>query len=149
MLALSVAPIVNSVDDYSKKVSLDFLIKNSDIISIHVNYSEKTHKLINSSLLSRFEQCPIIINTSRGEVVDEYSIVEALKEGTISGYATDVLYDETSLDKDWLSENKIWNQIGKQKVLISPHIGGATHESIHDSEVHLSKKLKDYLSVYE
>tara|TARA_B100001142_G_C14314863_1_gene648086 strand:+ start:1198 stop:2142 length:945 start_codon:yes stop_codon:yes gene_type:complete len=138
-------PNVNSSAEDAQKVDLIKLLENSDVISIHVNYSNETHKLIGSNILSKIKKCPVIINTSRGEIIDELAVVEALNNKIISGYATDVLFDETSLDEDWLSKNVLWNHTQRNKILISPHIGGATNETIPASEIYLSEKLKSFL----
>ena len=76
------------------KVDLKELIEQSDVISIHAHVSNQTKYLINKKNLKVTKKKPIIINTSRGEIVKEEDIIWALKNKVISGYGTDVIEKE-------------------------------------------------------
>jgi D-3-phosphoglycerate dehydrogenase len=104
------------------KVSLKNLFKLSDVISIHTHVTNDTKYLVNKNLLKYSKKNQIIINTSRGEIVNERDIVKYLKEKKISGYATDVLEHEfTNLNK-----SIIINNIEKLNIIVTPHVGGMT-----------------------
>ncbi|MDV7187451.1 D-isomer specific 2-hydroxyacid dehydrogenase family protein [Lutibacter sp. TH_r2] len=108
-----------------------------DIISIHIPYNEMNHFMIDNDLIERMKQTTVIINTSRGGVVNEEDLLIALKNNIISGYATDVLYGEPTINKHPLKEFAVHNK----NVIITPHIGGNTVESIEKTELFIANKL--------
>ncbi len=107
-----------------KKVSLINLFKISDVISIHTHATNKTKYLVNKNLLRYSKKNQIIINTSRGEIVNEKDIIYYLKNKNIYGYATDVLEHEF-ID---IKKSMIVKNIKKLNVLVTPHIGGMTYQ---------------------
>ncbi len=102
-------------------VSLEVLLAESDIVTLHVALSEATHHLISAGHLDLMGQNAILINTSRGGVVDEVALSQALHDDRIAYAALDVLEDETS------SRSDLPRQRG---LLVTPHIGGSTEEAI-------------------
>lgn len=108
-----------------RNVSLDELVSRSDVISLHVHVQEDTKYMINKDLLAKTEKCPYIINTSRGEIVDESDIVEAIKSNVIAGYGADVIEDEFGDIKNSpivRAMNQGYN------IIVTPHTGGMTVE---------------------
>ena len=84
----------------------------------------KTKYLINKKNLKVTKKKPIIINTSRGEIVKEEDIIWALKNKVISGYGTDVIEKEfTDIKKSPIIKN-----IKKYNIIVTPHIGGMTYQ---------------------
>ena len=77
-----------------KKVSLNTLLEVSDVISLHCNLTKETNHLINQNALSEMIKKPILINTSRGEVIDEKALLDALKKSKIHSAGLDVYEDE-------------------------------------------------------
>jgi glyoxylate reductase len=107
----------------AKYVSINDLFKKSDIISIHVPYSKITHHMINSKLLTKMKKTGFLINTSRGKVVNQKDLLEALQSKKIQGAALDVFEDEP------ISKS---NDLVKLKnVVLVPHIGSSTSETRH------------------
>jgi len=104
----------------AKYVSFEKLLAESDIISIHVPLSEETHHLIDGRAFKLMKKSCILINTSRGPVVDEEALVEALRNGRIGGAGLDVYENEPKL-ADGLASLK--------NVVLSPHLGSATRET--------------------
>jgi D-3-phosphoglycerate dehydrogenase len=105
--------------------SLEDLFKFSDVISLHVHVNDETKYMINEKILGLAKKDSYIINTSRGEIVNESDIVNALKRGNLSGYGTDVLENEFN--------NKINSPIidamrEGENIVITPHVGGMTLE---------------------
>lgn len=96
-----------------KYVPLDELLEKSDVITLHVPYSEKTHHLIDEKAFARMKPTAILINTSRGGIVDTDALVKALNEKRIAGAGLDVLEEENAL-KD---EKGIANIHGDKKAL--------------------------------
>ena len=107
-----------------KRINLKKLIEISNVISIHVHVNDQTKKMINKKILRLAKKKPIIINTSRGDIVNEKDIVWGLKNKKISGYGTDVI------EKEFVDINKspIIKNIDKYNIIVTPHIGGMTHQ---------------------
>jgi glyoxylate reductase len=99
---------------------LDELLEQSDVISIHTPLTEKTYHLMNPETFSRMKEGSYLINTSRGEVVDEKALVLALKSGKIRGAGLDVYEFEPEITHELL---------GMNNVVLLPHIGSATKET--------------------
>jgi len=98
------------------------IAKQADIITIHVPLTEKTRNLINDKFLSACKKGIYIINTSRGEVIDETALKKYIRLGKIAGIALDVFKNEPNIDKEIIA-------IGDG--LFTPHIGGQTLEANH------------------
>ncbi len=119
-------PYVNN-PDYYKYNLLDDLLKNSDIISLHVHLNEETHHLVGAHNIGRLKTSCLLINTSRGNILDENAASLALAEKKISGIATDVLATEL----DDIKKSPLWkSQQQHEHVIITPHIGGATCDAM-------------------
>ena len=121
-----------------KKVNLKELIEKSDVISIHAHVNNQSKYLINKKSLKVTKKKPIIINTSRGEIVKEEDIIWALKNKVISGYGTDVIEKEfTDIQKSPIIKN-----IKKYNIIVTPHIGGMTHQGQSRAYSYAINKLK-------
>lgn len=103
-------------------VDLDELLGASDAISVHVPYSPETHNLIDDAALGKMKQTAVIVNTSRGSIVDEDALYRACKNGGIRGAALDVFAEEPLPISSPL--------IGLDNVLLSPHLSSQTEESL-------------------
>ncbi|WP_067727017.1 2-hydroxyacid dehydrogenase [Oceanobacillus damuensis] len=101
-------------------VELEELLSTSDIIIVSTNLNEKTRKLINKETLGFMKSTAILINISRGGLVDEDALTEALKNNQISGAGLDVFIDEPTTSELATLPN----------VIATPHIGAATYEAI-------------------
>ena len=121
--------------------SLSELSEKSDILSIHIPYNSDTHHLLNKVSLSNLKQTSNIINTSRGGVINENDVLNLLENNKIAGYATDVLYGEPNISNHPLVAYAQENE----NVIITPHIGGNTYESIEKTEYFVAKKLRNSL----
>lgn len=131
-----------------KNVESQFLRFNSpeelfnwaDIITIHIPFSVENEKFISKNLLSFVKKGTVLINTSRGGVWDENEIARLIVNDNFSGIATDVL--ENELDGETIELNPLVD-LARQKynVIITPHIAGATKESMEMTEEFVAKKL--------
>ncbi len=102
---------------------LDDLLKEADIVSIHVPLTKETYHLINEERLKKMKKGAIIVNTARGAVIDTDALVKALREGWIRGAGLDV-HEQEPLDPN--------HPITAFKnVVLLPHIGSATYETRH------------------
>ena len=106
-------------------ISLENMFKKCDVISLHVHVTNETKYMINKNLLGLVKKDLYIINTSRGEIVNENDIIEALENKTLTGYGTDVIENEF----DDLTKSPIIKAMNKGKnIIVTPHIGGMTIE---------------------
>src|SRR6267378_3958224 len=113
--------VINAVEGAMNAVAeLDTLISSADYISFHVPFTESTHHLVNSQLLAKMKKNACLINTSRGEIIDENALYDALKEGKIAGAALDVFESEPA------TGNKLATL---PNVICTPHIGAQTKEA--------------------
>lgn len=138
-----------------KYTSLEELLRNSDIVSIHVPLLPSTHHLINMKNIKEFKTGAYLINTSRGEVVENEALLYGLNEGILSGAALDVveseqiLLDEQDISKEQSYKNALINHIllKHDNVIITPHIAYNTEEAlmriIERSAEHIKKILKN------
>ena len=102
-------------------VSLDELLERSDFVSLHCPLNPETRHLINQSTLARMRPTAHLVNTSRGPIVDQSALAQALREGEIAGAALDVTDPEPLAPGDPLLE--------APNLLVVPHIGSATHRA--------------------
>lgn len=103
--------------------SLDMLCELCDVVSLHVHVTESTKYMINDQMLSK--NIKYLINTSRGEIVDENSVINSLRNGKLRGYAADVVEDEFGT----LHNSPFFLECNKHlNFILTPHIGGMTKE---------------------
>lgn len=110
--------------------TLDQLLSTSDVVSIHVPLNEHTHRLITGMQISKMKNGAVLINTSRGEVVDELAIVDALETGKLYGVGVDVLVGENA--NNFSSDNSPLVRAATRNLnaVVSPHIGGWTNQAV-------------------
>ena len=104
-----------------KYVTFDKLIRQSDIISIHVPHTPQTDKLFDKKILKKMKKTAFLINTARGKIINEKDLIEALKKKIIAGAALDVFESEP------IGKNHPFTKI--QNVTLAPHIGSSTKET--------------------
>tara|TARA_R110002153_G_scaffold237106_1_gene391241 strand:- start:6060 stop:6980 length:921 start_codon:yes stop_codon:yes gene_type:complete len=104
---------------------LEVMFKECDVISLHVHVTDKTRYMINKNLLGLSKKGLYLINTSRGEIVNENDIIKGLESGKTIGYATDVIENEF----DDITKSPIIKAMNEGKnIIVTPHIGGMTIE---------------------
>lgn len=102
------------------KADLDTLLSSADYVSFHVPFTNETKHFVNSQRLGKMKKTTYIINTSRGEIIDEDALYDALKGGKIAGAALDVF------EKEPATGNKL---ASLPNVICTPHIGAQTKEA--------------------
>ncbi len=138
---LAYDPYIKKLDDNQKNYklsSLENVFKDADIISLHLPLTEETKNLINKSSFSKMQKQPIIINTSRGSVVNENDLIDAYDQNLISGFALDVFENEP-IKKDLYE--RITSEIN---CILTPHISGVTTESNIRVSNFIVKKTIDF-----
>jgi glyoxylate reductase len=104
----------------ARYVSLQELLEQADVVSLHCPLTPQTRHLIDRHALERMKPTAILINTARGPVVDEAALAEALRQGRLAGAGLDVFEEEPRVHPDLLS---------LPNVVLTPHIGSATREA--------------------
>lgn len=121
-------------------VNINQLMSDADIISLHVQLTEETANLVDKAFISKCKTGVIIINTSRGHVVDTTALVEALENGKVAGACLDVFHNEKPHSFS-PGEHQLFDRLyAMDNVVLTPHIAGWTHESLYKiAEVLLTK----------
>ena len=126
-------------DPYKDYNDLNLVLKQSDIISLHVHATDETRHMVDKKFLDSMKKGSYIINTSRGEVVNEVDIIQSLRDGHLKGYATDVIEDEYG-DR---YNSPILNGVKEGlNIIVTPHVGGMTWEGQQKAYKWSIKKLE-------
>lgn len=118
-------------------VDLETLLRRADIVSLHVPLTPETKHMINEDRLRLMKKTAILINTSRGAVVDTNALIKALREGWIAGAGLDV-YEEEPLPKDS-------PLLELENVVLTPHIGASSVEAQEQAGLEVAQKIIELL----
>jgi D-3-phosphoglycerate dehydrogenase / 2-oxoglutarate reductase len=124
-------------------VDFDRLLAESDVLSIHIHLTEENRGLIGDSAFARIKPGAVLINTSRGGIIDEEALLTALETGRLLGAGLDVIDGEWRTDLDCHPLIRYANS--HQNLVISPHLGGVTLESQRMAYAHTVVKLANFL----
>jgi D-3-phosphoglycerate dehydrogenase len=131
-------PYIQKVQKGVRLTDLDTVLKKSDFISIHCPLNESTRHLIGEKEFQKMEKKPLLVNTSRGPIIDEKALIQALVEGRISGAGLDVLEKEPPDPQHPL--------LKMENVILSPHVGFYSEESIHELKRRAAEIVSTVLS---
>ncbi len=122
-----------------ESVSSEELLRKSDIVSLHVDLHDGTKGFYDANLFLAMKPGAFFLNTSRGELIDETALLGRLQSGAIRGAALDVLSNEKTAG---MGENALVQYAqGSENLIITPHIGGCTVESMGKAEHFLAQEL--------
>jgi D-3-phosphoglycerate dehydrogenase len=127
-------------DQYAREVSMEEIVKHSDVLSLHIPLTSETKGLINEEYLFHFKKPIFFINTSRGKVAEVRAVLNAIKQGKILGAGLDVLEVEkfpALAGQEWFDELR---QSGK--VVLTPHVAGWTFDSYRKISEVMATKLR-------
>jgi len=131
----------NFSDRYAREVSMEEIVKHSDVLSLHIPLTAETNGLVNEEYLFHFKKPIFFINTSRGKTAKVRAILDAVKSGKILGAGLDVLEVEkfpTLAEQEWFDD-----LVSLGHILLTPHVAGWTFESYRKiSEVMADKLVK-------
>jgi D-3-phosphoglycerate dehydrogenase / 2-oxoglutarate reductase len=119
------------------------LLQKADLVTLHVNHTHATNRFFGREEFATMKKGAWFINTSRGELLDEDALLKALESGWLSGAALDVLCDEQSdrmRDHPLIAYSRTYDNL-----IITPHIGGCTLESMEKTECFLADRLLNLL----
>jgi D-3-phosphoglycerate dehydrogenase len=125
--------------------TLEELLAQSDVVSIHVPLNPETEGMLAEAQLVQLRPGAILINTARGAVVDETALLHALETGRLAGAAVDVICNEQELSQGAINPLIEYTRT-HDNLIITPHIGGATQESIEKADLFIAQKIGEYLS---
>lgn len=132
----------NYADEYAMEVSLEELKERADIISLHLPQSPETIHYVDDEFINDVSKPFYLINTARGKSVNTNAVLEAMDDGKMAGACLDVLEFESSSFEEMTSENPVFQRlVAHEKVLLSPHIAGWTHEAKYKLGHYLAEKI--------
>ena len=126
---LSVAGALH-LDNRVRTADLDTLVKSADFVTVHVPLTPDTDKMFNAETFAKMKDGAVLINNSRGELVDTAAVLEAVRVGKLERYITDFPADEL---------------IGEPNVICVPHLGASTPEAEDNCAQMAAKELVDYI----
>ena len=131
----------------AKGMSVDEVLKVADFITIHVPLNEETKDLFSAASIAGMKNDAVVLNMSRGGIVNEQDMYQALKNGQIGGYASDVM--ENELAAGGLTEGASFDSplFECDNFIITPHIGAQTVDAAYDIGVHIIAKIKEELKL--
>lgn len=135
------------VQQQSQSLSIEELLKVSDYITIHMPLTPETRDLVSAKQIAFMKPDAVVINMSRGGIVNEKDAYEALKAGKLGGFGTDVL--ENELAGGGLTEGAGFDSplFELDNFLVSPHIGAQTVDASRDIGAHIIKKVKEAMGM--
>lgn len=118
-------------------VPLDELLARSDIVSLHTSLSPSTAGMINAATLAKMKRGALLVNTARGDLVDEAALAEALRTGRLAGAGLDVFAVEPPRESPLL---------GLPNVIATPHVAGSTAEAQEEVGTEIAQQVRDFLA---
>src|SRR3970040_9359 len=118
-------------------VPLVELLARSDFVSLHVALGPATDQMINAATIGRMKRGARLVNTARGELVDETALAEALRAGRLAGAALDVFAEEPPRGSPLL---------GLPNVIATPHVAGSTEEAQEEVGYLIAQQVRDFLA---
>jgi len=126
-------------DQYAREVSMEEIVKHSDVLSLHIPLTKETDGMVNDEYFYHFKKPIFFINTARGKVVKTSAVLNAIKQGKIIAAGLDVLEVEKFPS---LAEQAWFDELRRNgRVILSPHVGGWTFESYRKISEVMARKL--------
>jgi D-3-phosphoglycerate dehydrogenase len=130
---------------YAEEVSMEQVVKQADILSLHIPLTYETKQIFNEEYLFHFKKPIILLNASRGEIVNTRVVLNGIRSGKINAAGLDVLQVEKFPalgEQEWFKELK-----DCPNLILSPHVAGWTHESYRKISEVLAQKIKELSTV--
>lgn len=128
--------------EFVKLCSHEELYRAADVVSVHVPFGPQTRGMIDRSAIGLMRAGSYLVNTSRGEIIDEHALLEALRSGHIAGAALDVLCDEPEMARGWPHDHPLLSYAREHRnLIVTPHVGGAAVDALRATEAFMAYKL--------
>lgn len=141
--------IANDIREMSlpgvEMVDFNALLERADVLSIHIHLNAETEGLIDAQAIGRMKQGAIVLNTSRGRIIDEAALLAGLESGRLGGAGLDVIDGEWMTDDERARHPLIKFSREHENLVIVPHIGGSTAESIYGARIFMANKMAAWL----
>ena len=136
----------NLSDEFATQVSLEELQERAHILSLHIPLTDETHYLVDEEFISKMEKNFYFVNTARGKNLKTKALVEAIESGKVLGACLDVLeYEKSSFENLEIENQDLKYLLDSEKVIVTPHIGGWTHQSKEKlAQVIVDKILEEF-----
>src|SRR5437868_12982866 len=121
-----------------RMAKLEEVYEAADYLTLHVGLTPQTMGMINSESLKKMKKGVRIVNCARGELVNEADLAEAVKQAQVAGAAVDVFTEEPPKNSPLLA-------LANANVILTPHIGGSTHEAQEAVGYQVALQIKEYL----
>ena len=134
-------------EQHAQSLSIRDVLRVSDFVSIHMPLTPETQNLFNARSIAIMKPDAVVLNMSRGGIVNEQDMYEALKEGRLGGYAADVMANElstSSLDGSTACDSPLFEC---DNFVVSPHLGAQTVDASRDIGQHIIGKVKEALDL--
>ncbi len=127
-----------------KMVSLDTILKEADVITIHSALLDETRGMIGAKEFAMMKKNAILVNTARGEIIDQHALADALSKGIIAGAAVDVF------PKEPMEESNVLRAYAKKhkNLIITPHISASTDTAVMSAGIEIATKVAEALKSY-
>lgn len=135
----------NSIPDSLQLLPLETVLERADLVTLHVNLTAANTGFFRSRQFAQMKPGAYLVNTSRGELIDDEALLTALRSRRLAGAALDVISGEHDPGKSPLIEYSRHND----NLLITPHVGGCTRESMEKTEVFLANRVSQWLRQLE
>jgi D-3-phosphoglycerate dehydrogenase len=129
-------------------VPLDQLLATADVVSMHCTWSDETRDLLGPRELGLMKPSAVLINTARGEIVNEAALLAALQHQRIAGAAIDTLAGEQPDGSHVLHNPLVEHARTNENLIVLPHLGGATAEATERTQVYISQRLTEWLAAH-
>ena len=126
-----------------RALDMKTLLRQSQVLCVHVPLNEETENLLGASELAQLPPGALLVNTSRGQIIDEAALLSALEQGQLAGAALDVIWDERIAGPS--RSELVQYARTHENLLITPHIAGATFESMAATEIFMARNLRTFL----
>ena len=136
-------PMTISLPEGVTSLSLSELVATSDVVTVHVHLSSTTRGLVSADLFRLMKPGAIFLNTSRGALVDEIALLEALEGGRLAAAGLDVLDGEPDIENHPLRLYAMRHE----NLLITPHCGGFSPDAVKIVCRRAAEKIRDLLQV--
>lgn len=139
----------NYGNEFVTEAELGTIFNEADIVSLHLPLTEETYHYANEHFFNSFKKPIYIVNTARGKCLQTSALVEAMKSGKVKGACIDVLeYESTSFEEIDFSElpEDYKYLLNSDKVILTPHIAGWTHESNYKMSKIIAEGIVKYLA---
>lgn len=130
-------------DEYAEEVSIEDIFKDADVLSLHIPLTEVSRRMVDKNFIANFKKNFWLVNTARGEVVQQADLIEALDSGKIRGAALDVLENEKFETLTSIQKLNFENLVERENILFTPHVAGWTYESLVKINEVLVEKLRE------